>query len=787
MKKAGKRKIIKRSISKPGQARVQTASSRKSMIHKTASALKSKYSAFVSLKKLDSSPEKGRNKPGEIKTKRTSGSAIKDEGKDSSEAARAVVNEKIKELSAKSGDSEENSPEKKTEVSQSKDSNVSPEGKKLKQEKYIKSDIVDKLANKIQAIVSEEEQESNEIQSVALNDSKGDEPDNGDNGNAENGTESNKIDLDKVDTDKSEKGSNKNGSNESDKRDGTENVVSDSSEKTILDEAVIADEDEEKKDSAEPIEKELSPEDENDSNEVASSETAVSGQDSEDVKDDSKTSDAVSKSISESPASKEEYRKKLQSTIQNCKAKLGMEGEDALSDVSVDSSDSEDESSSSESDEDNDDSSDRISSEKSEENSQDSHLCQYLEDSKTSENIEKNGNENEEEKTSIELEKAESATDTSEVVSKVKETEKGGKCSGETTEEAASVQDTISDTDKEDSESRSIVSSSRESTENTVSPQTEDETNKETHKTESAMDTSEVVSDQSKQIVSDQSNQSADDDIVKKSDNDSTKKTDLHDVGDRNIAKTSGDEEQDQTSNTNEVTVESQPKDTNSEPTMEVSDLKDKKSNETISDLKKVPTDPRNNSKEDYEKGQSDLITETDKNHKDTTENEEDSISKACKVLDAYGTETDNDKGPKARTISPFENTGMLMEVDNMSDTDSDTGRLQIDLEADTSSPVVTHSSKPTKDSPNKDKEMKHKDKIKSPVKKIKKTTPTKTALKEKILKNKNKPKESGLKDSDIVLVADGLDSSPEAGVKKVKRKKKNIKECRQDLTQTLR
>ena len=781
MKKAGKRKVIKRSISKPGQARVQTASSRKSMIHKTASALKSKYSAFVSLKKLDSSPEKGRNKPGEIKNKRTSGSAIKDEGKDSSEAARAVVNEKIKELSAKSGDSEENSPEKKTKDSQSKDSNISPEGKKLKQEKYITSDIVDKLANKIQAIVSEEEQESNEMQSVSLDNSQVDEPDNG---NSEN-----QSDLDKVDADKVENGSNKNGSNESDKSDGKESVVTDSSDKTILDEAVIADKDKEKKDSAEPIEKELSPEDVNDSNEVASSESAVSGQDSEDVKDDSKTSDAVSKSISESPASKEEYRKKLQSTIQNCKAKLGMEGEEALSDVSLDSSDSEDESSSSdsESDEENDDSSDRISTEKSEENSQDSHLCQYLEDSKSSENTEKNGNENDEEKTSIELEKAESATDTSEVVSKVKESEKDGKSSGETAEETASVQDKISDTDKEDYESSSIVSSSKESTENTVSPQTEDETYKETNETESAMDTSEVVSDQSKQIVSDQSNQSVADDIVKETDNDSTKKTDLHDVGDRNIAKTSGDEEQDQISNINEVTVESEPKDTNSEPTMEVSDLKDKKSNETISDSKEVPTDQRNNSKEDCEKGQSDLITETDKNHKDTTANEEDSISKACKVLDAYGTETDNDKGPKARNISPFENTGMLMEVDNMSDTDSDTGRLQIDLEADTSSPVVTHSAKPTKDSPNKDKEMKHKDKIKSPVKKIKKTTPTKTALKEKILKNKNKPKESGLKDSDIVLVADGLDSSPEAGVKKVKRKKKNIKECRQDLVQTLR
>lgn len=118
----------------------------------------------------------------------------------------------------------------------------------------------------------------------------------------------------------------------------------------------------------------------------------------------------------------------------------------------------------------------------------------------------------------------------------------------------------------------------------------------------------------------------------------------------------------------------------------------------------------------------------------------------------------------------PFENTGMLMEVDNASDTDSESGKLMIDLDAEKSSPVVTPTETYFKEG-----EVRLK---KSPEKKHKQTTPcpTKKVLKEKLLKSKSDRRE--IKDSDVIMVSDGLDSSPEKK-NKTSQKKKKCKECR--------
>ena len=765
--KAGKRKGLKRSTSKPVPSRIQTASSRKSMIHKTASALKSKYSAFVSLKKLDSSPEKSRSRASEIKQKRTSTSAIKDEGKDSSEVARAVVNEKIKELLAKSGESEESSPEKKMEVSHAKDASasVSPEGKKLKQEKYIKSDIVDKLANKIQAIANEEAGESNEPQSVPTDSSKEEKTDN-------SGTITDTVDV--------KEGFDNIGSDKSDNSNEKDRDTSDSAEKPALDKSEISEKTEEKLESSKSHVK-----DQNKGGETTSLETAGSGQDSVEGKEDAEMLDVVSKSTGESPASKEEYRKKLESTILSCKAKLGMDREESLSDVSLDSSESEDESSSSDSNsngDDDDDSNDKIFekylSEKSEESTQ---------DSQNSESKEKNIHEKEEENSTSELEKAVSASDTSESVSSVKETETNWKSSVKITEETANLEDKDLESDKVEFESSSILTS-KERTESNISPQKVDEQTKEIRNNESAMETSDTVSDQSKHKV--------DNETVNETDNDNKNDTtdsnlqNKSEVGKDTLKNTGVDLEQDKTSETSEVTLQSEPRHMNSDAKSTGSETKDSKSSEKISDSEKVLLDQGGSSKTDSVKEKPDFTTEEDKNNKDRKEKSDESVSKAAKIVDAYSRKIHNeeekayckattDTESRTRNDSPFESTGMLMEVDDVSDTDSDAGGLLIDLDADTSSPAVTHSSK-LKESPNKEK-----DKTKSPVKKIKKTSPTKTALKEKILKNK--PREGELKDSDVVMIADGLDSSPEPGGKKKGHKKRNIKECREGLLQALR
>lgn len=710
-----KRKKMKRKNSKPATTTAQKPSAKTSMLHKTASALKSKYSAFVSLRKLEPSPEKKKRRASEMKKKDPSELSVAEcIIKDSSETAREIVAEKIKELAAKSREKtaenylEETSTEKKMESAES-------DKVTAKQEKYIKSSIVDQLASKIQTTDGQDIEGTIETQNASISESSEEISNHSKSasfdvsniestGKTENQKSGIKIDESKVASDKSDVASKE---IENDKSCKTNEI------KLAVNEQVMK----ESIDSLESIASDIDISAEKDEME--------------------RLSEVANKTASESLASKEEYRKKLESTILSCKAKLGMTEEDSVYDLS-DDGDSE-ESDGEESDSGNGDD-EKILTEKSDETSQDS--------------LDKTENETKEQESKLEMENTDSslAGDKITLSNKVNETDEE---QSENKLQEENAPSSAIDVESPNINLLSVQNIDQIPVKNINDGDEDNENTPDVHKTVSEIKEgskeSECGGDEDKEGLADNyysefSNNADNGSPIVEEQTAEPSTEQISDIGEKAdlekklldpemMVSLSGEDE------TGSESVKRKPVD-------DIDISKDKNPDS-------FGQQPSEKFKDDY----------TDKiNEKLTLKAiEPKEISKNMGTVQNNATE---------KVDIPFENTGMLMEVDNASDTDSESGKLMIDLDVEKSSPAVT----PTETYLKEEVRMK-----KGPEKKHKQTTPylTKKVLKEKLLKSKSNRRE--IKDSDVIMVSDGLDSSPEKKDKTSLKKKKH-KECRDPL-----
>ena len=716
-----KRKKIKRKNSKPATTTAQKPSVKTSMLHKTASALKSKYSAFVSLRKLEPSPEKKKRRASEMKQKDSSDICIAEcVSKDSSETAREIVAEKIKELAAKSRETtaenglEEVFTEKKVESADS-------DKVTAKQDKYIKSNIVDQLASKIQAISGQDTEDTTETQNASISETSEE---------ISNHSESTPFDVSVIESI---------GNPENQKSE-----IKNDESKVVSEKSDVASKEMENDKSCKTNESLLAVNEQVVKENIDSSENIASDNDSSVQKDDKESlSEVANKTASESPASKEEYRKKLESTILSCKAKLGMTEEDSLSDLS--DGDSE-ESDGEESDSGNEDD-EKVLTEKSDESSQDS--------------LDKTESETKEQETKLEMENTGSSSAGDKINLSNKENEIDEEQSENKLQEENAPSSSI-DVKSPNNNLPSLQSTDQVPVE-TINAGDEDKENtpdvyETVSETKEGSKESECCGDEDKEGFTDHyySEFSNNADNVSPVIEEQTAEPSTEQISDVREKADMGIKLLD--------------------PEMVVSLSGE---DETVSEsVKEKPVFDIDMSKDENPDSFAEKSSGTVKDDCNTDKIDEKLTSKAIEQNEKsknMGTVKDN---AIEKADIPFENTGMLMEVDNASDTDSESGKLMIDLDAEKSSPVVTPTETYFKEG-----EVRLK---KSPEKKHKQTTPcpTKKVLKEKLLKSKSDRRE--IKDSDVIMVSDGLDSSPEKK-NKTSPKKKKCKECRDPPLQASR
>ena len=748
------------------------------MVLKTASALKNKYSAIVSLKKIETTPEKSKKRDNEIKQRHKEIISVlaRDRKEPNSTAVEINVVEESNELHTISKEKEaeddqsETSAEKEAETAFTKNvETVSPITKT--KEKFIKSDIVDKLASKIQAINDIDNEELNESANVPNTNESGEKTDN--------------VDAKTIESISSEV---------PEKTENQETEVSSAKQDEGLETKQQVQNAEQHSDKSEQV---LTSIKEKDSNEKEENEKDENLEKSDTAKDTleqtNKTElekEGASDNITESPESKEEYKKKLESTILSCKAKLGITEEDSLSESSEeDSDDSDGEESDSESDDEDEDDQNENLTEK------DSEVPKHSGDID-----EKTIDQNSELEKEITADSTEGASIDSDSLDKECTTDKADLETKETAE-----------TDMEVETSSSIQSS----VDNKLTDSKETEPDADSVSSVTAENKDSDQSEEVDSLVLETSSPSNKDPSDNKTNGDKgVCESELETTEELKESESVKEKEMECDKNTNNSNLATDP-DTKDAAILEkeaipktITDSETKllvSATETPDSVAKIPdsgrkeclTETKKTEKSDSEKisepeatgsevkkpdsgiqkskeiestvAGEDIVNEKSQVDSNSNESNKDTESK-------ISSETEN-SNLKGKTNIPFLDTGMLMEVDEESDNDSEAGRLLIDLDADTSSPVLT----PTKAS---HKIGEVKERKNSPLKKIKKNSPNmKTALKEKLLKSKPKSREVN---NDDTSVSEGVDSSPEKKRKKVL-KKKSLKECRASLQETLR